>query len=84
MSGVRQRYLPDADEWIFEPPSLALTPGQMKACAAHAAKIMADRHSGMAPGDRRDLVAKAHDALAAGRYRQGFIGRKGDVILHSN
>jgi len=81
---VRQRYIPDADEWVFEAPTLALTDTQMAAAAANAAKIMADRARGMPPGARRDLVVRAHAALLAKRYRQGFLGRKGDVILYSN
>ena len=83
--GVRQRYVPDRDEWVFESSSrLALTPGQMKAAAHNAAAIQADRARGMTPGDRRDLVVKSHEALRAGRFRQGFLGVKGDVILHSS
>lgn len=84
-SGVRQRYIPERDEWVFESSGvLALTPAQMKVAAVHAAGIQADRARGMAPGDRRDLVCKSHAALVAGRYRQEFIGRKGDVVLYSN
>ena len=83
MNGVRQRYAPERDEWVFEAP-LALTDAQVSACAHNAARIMADRARGMRPGDRRDLVVKAHEALRAGRVRQGFIGRKGDVVLYSN
>jgi hypothetical protein len=82
---IRQRYFPERDEWVFESSgALALTKAQLKVAAHEAAKIMADRYRGMRPGPRRDMVGKAHDALRAGRYRQGFLGRKSDTVLYSH
>ena len=66
MNSLRTHYEPHLDRWLVD-SWLALTPPQMEVIRLHTLKTQRQRHAGMFPGDKRDIVAQSIEALEACR-----------------
>lgn len=63
---LRTYYDPKHDRWIID-SAVVLTAAQLVACGRHTLTVQKQRHSRMAPSDKREVVGKSIVALEAGR-----------------
>lgn len=63
---LRTHYEPHLGRWLIDSP-VVLNDAQVERIRQHTLMIQRQRHSGMPPGDRRDMIGKSIAALEAGR-----------------
>lgn len=80
MQGIRQRYNPVSDTWIFESP-IRLDPAAMKFAIENARKIQSDRLLSKKPGAMKDAIRASVAALNAGRVVQALLGEVKDYPI---
>lgn len=67
------------DTWYFRVP-FALPETTLARVRDRVFKVNHDRMTSCSPGDKKDYLKKALDALKAGRYHQ-LVTNKGDQVL---
>ena len=66
MTSIRTHYEPHLGRWLIDSP-VVLDAAQVERIRQHTLMIQRQRHSGMAPGDRREEVGRSIKALESGQ-----------------